>query len=286
MTFAQLRTFLAVARTGSVRAAASELVVSEPAVSAAVAALARELECDLLARDGRGIRLTAAGRTMAEYAAELVSLAGRARDEVAGRSRLRLAAVTTAGEFVLPGLIKAYRQAHPGVDVSLEVGNRAEVFGALRRREVDMAVGGRPPDGLGIAGVPFLDYRLIVVGAPGPATRDLDDQTWLLRERGSGTRETVERYLADAGIRPRATMTVGSNGAVKQAAAVGLGVTVLSDHAVAAEIASGALTELAAPGTPLRRSWFVLAPERGPEPAAAGRFRDLCLTQFRQAQTG
>src|SRR4249920_1714455 len=131
MTFAQLRTFLAVARTGSVRAAAADLVVTEPAVSAAVAALGRELGCELLARDGRGIRLTEAGRTMAAYAAELVGLAEQARREVAGGSRLRLAGVTTAGEFVLPGLIKAFRERHPKVDVSLEVGNREEVLAAL-----------------------------------------------------------------------------------------------------------------------------------------------------------
>jgi DNA-binding transcriptional LysR family regulator len=277
MTFAQLRTFLAVARTGSVRAAAAELVVTEPAVSAAVAALGRELGAALLVRDGRGVRLTDAGRTMAAYASELVGLADQARSEVAGRSRLRLAGVTTAGEFVLPALIKAFRERHPGIDVSLEVGNRQEVLDGLRRRDVDLAVGGRPPESRDIAGTGFRDYRLVVVGAPGPRRRDLAAETWLLRERGSGTREAAERYLTDAGIAPRATMTVGSNGAVKQAAAAGLGVTLLADDAVQAELAAGALIELRAPGTPLRRSWYVLAPAAGPEPAAAGLFRELCL---------
>jgi LysR family transcriptional regulator, low CO2-responsive transcriptional regulator len=277
MTFAQLRTFLAVARTGSVRAAAADLVVTEPAVSAAVAALGRELGCELLARDGRGIRLTEAGRTMAAYAAELVGLAEQARREVAGGSRLRLAGVTTAGEFVLPGLIKAFRERHPEVDVSLEVGNREEVLAALRRRDVDLAVGGRPPDTRDISGTAFRDYRLVVVGSPGPRLRDLDHETWLLRERGSGTREAAERYLAEAHIAPRATMTIGSNGAVKQATAAGLGVTLLADDAVRAELAAGALVELRAPRAPLKRSWYVLTPARGPDPVAAELFRRLCL---------
>ena len=278
MTFAQLRTFLTVARTGSVRAAAAELVVTEPAVSAAVAALGRELGCELLARDGRGVRLTDAGTTMAGYAAELLGLAELARSEVTGHRRLRLAGVTTAGEFVLPGLVKAFRERHPAVEVSLEVGNRSEVLGALRRREVDIAVGGRPPDGRDIQGTPFRSYRLVVVGGPGPAARDLDGETWLLRERGSGTRAAAEQFLADTGIAPRARMTVGSNGAIKQAAAAGLGVTLLADDAVRAELASGALVKLRAPRAAVTRSWYVLALARGPEPVAAGLFRRLCLS--------
>jgi DNA-binding transcriptional LysR family regulator len=277
MTFAQLRAFLAVAHTGSVRGAAAELVVTEPAVSAAVAALGRELGCVLLARDGRGVRLTDAGRTMAAYAAELVELADRARTEVTGRRSLRLAGVTTAGEFILPGLIKAFRERHRGVEVSLEVGNRAEVLAALRRREVDVAVGGRPPDSSDIAGVPFRDYRLVVVGGPGPRTRDLDGETWLLRERGSGTREAAERYLADTGVVPRARMTVGSNGAIKQAAAAGLGVTLLADDACRTELESGALVELRVPRALRTRSWYVLTLAHGPEPAGAALFRELCV---------
>jgi LysR family transcriptional regulator, low CO2-responsive transcriptional regulator len=278
MTFAQLRTFLAVARTGSVRAAAAELVVTEPAVSAAVSALARELGCELLARDGRGVRLTDAGSTMAVYAAELVGLAEVARAEVTGHRRLRVAGVTTAGEFVLPGLVKAFREQQPDIEVSLEVGNRAEVLEALRRHEVDIAVGGRPPDTPDISGTPFRDYRLVIVGSPGPSRRDLNGETWLLRERGSGTREAAEQFLAETGIAPGATMTVGSNGAIKQAAAAGLGVTLLADDAVRAELSSGALVRLRAPRAALRRSWYVLALGRGPEPAAAGLFRRLCLT--------
>jgi LysR family transcriptional regulator, low CO2-responsive transcriptional regulator len=277
VTFAQLRTFLAVARTGSVRAAAAELVVTEPAVSASVAALGRELGVELLARDGRGVRLTEAGRTMAAYAAELIGLAEQARAEVAGHRMLRVAGVTTAGEFVLPALVKSFRERHPAVDVSLEVGNRAEIIEALRSREIDIAVGGRPPDGAGIAGTPFRDYRLVVVGSPGPRARDLDGETWLLRERGSGTREAAEQFLASTGIAPGARMTVGSNGAIKQAASAGLGVTLLADDAVRAELASGALVELEAPPAQLTRSWYVLALARGPEPAAAGLFRRLCL---------
>jgi LysR family transcriptional regulator, low CO2-responsive transcriptional regulator len=283
VTFGQLRTFAALARTGSVRAAAAELVVTQPAVSAAVAALERELACELVARDGRGLRLTEQGQTLARYASELLALADEARREVAGAAGLRLAAVTTAGEYLAPPLVKAFAARHPDVELSLLVGNRAQVLGALERREVDVALGGTPPHGHGIEGRAFLRYRLVVVAGAGAAPPDLADATWLLREPGSGTRATVEAYLADAGIAPRATMTLGSNGAVKQAAAIGLGVTLVATHAAGPELASGALRRVPAPGAPLRRAWFVLRRASGPRPAAADAFWRFCLAREARA---
>ncbi len=279
MTFAQLRTFATLAREGSVRRAAAVLVVSEPAVSAAVSALARELGCELVAREGRGVRLTPEGETLARYAAEMLGLADQARRELGGAGTLRLAAVTTAGEYVAPPLLKAFRELHPEVELSLAVGNRSQVLGALERREADVAIGGTPPAGRGIEGEPFLGYRLVVVAEPGHRVEDLSAETWLLREPGSGTRETVQAYLARAGIDPRSVMTLGSNGAIKQAAAIGLGVTLLSTHAAGPELAAGALVRVPAPEVPLHRSWFVLRRSGGPQPAAARAFQEFCGTR-------
>ena len=239
MTFGQLNTFLALARTGSVRGAAAALVVTEPAVSAAVSALQRDLGVELVTRQGRGVALTPAGETLARYAAELLGLRDQALREIREVRALRLAAVTTAGEYVVPPLLKAFRAEQPGVDVTVEVGNRAEVFERLARRQVDLAIGGRPPAGSGISGVAFLEYKLEVVTAPDHPVTDPADETWLLRERGSGTRATVEAFLEENGVAPRSTMTLGSNGAVKQAVAVGLGITLLSNHAAGPELAGG-----------------------------------------------
>src|SRR4051795_4488002 len=160
MTFGQLNTFLALARAGSVRGAAAALVVTEPAVSAAVGARQRDLGVELVARQGRGIVLTPAGETLARYAAELLGLRDQALREIRGARVLRLAAVTTAAEHVVPPLLKAFREQAPQVDVSLEVGNREQVFEMLARRQVDLAIGGRPPSGAALPGVPVLDYTL------------------------------------------------------------------------------------------------------------------------------
>ncbi len=117
VTLTQLRTFLAVAETGSVRAAAEHLVVTEPAVSSAVAALQKELELALVAKDGRGLRLTDAGEVYAGYARRVLGLLDEARSAAAGEAGgglLRVAAVTTAGEQLLPALLAGFAGATRG----------------------------------------------------------------------------------------------------------------------------------------------------------------------------
>ncbi|HEY8200682.1 MAG TPA: LysR substrate-binding domain-containing protein, partial [Actinomycetota bacterium] len=129
----------------------------------------------------------------------------------------------------------------------------------------------------------FLDNRLVVIANPTHplATRRsvepgwLSRETWLLREAGSGTRETTEEFLAAKEIEPRSVMTVGSNAAIKRATAVGLGVTLLSEQAVAAELAAGSLVRLPVQGTPLRRSWYVLYQEGSSLPRSAQAFLEL-----------
>jgi len=284
MTFAQLRTFLAVVRHHSVSGAAAELFVTQPAVSASVAALERDIGVRLLVRDRRGVRPTPSGEALAGFAAQCLGLLEQGRDSALaaahpGRGRLRLAAVTTAGEYVVPPILKAFQERYPEVEPVLEVGNRALILERLLAREADLAVGGRPPAEGSLHGRGFLANDLVIVAAPdhplaGRSNIDpgrLDD-TWLLREPGSGTRSTTEEFLALHRIEPRRALNLGSNGAVKQAAAVGLGVTLISAQAVALELAAGTLVRLRVRGTPLHRQWFLLFQRAGFLPGPAQSF--------------
>ncbi len=291
MTHGQLRTFLEVARTGSIRAAAASLVVTEPSVSAAVSALGRDLESELLTRDGRGVKLTAAGKELAIYAAQILGLTERARRAVkeaaGGTGQLRLVSVTTAGEWVLPPILAAFRNKRPDIEITLEVGNRAEANQRLISHEADLAVGGRPPSLSGIEGVAFLSNELIVVGHSGHPLKDrssinadaLSREIWLLREPGSGTRQTAEEYFVQQGIEAESIMTVGTTGAIKQAAVVGLGITLVSLHAVGQELRDGRLKKLNARGTPLRRSWYALRRKEATLPQAASAFLGFLQTE-------
>lgn len=271
MTFGQLKTFLEVVRQGSIRAAASSLSVTEPSVSAGVASLQRELGVALLERHGRGIRVTPAGEEFAGYASQMLGLAEkagrRAREKAGEAAQLRIAAVTTAGESLMAPILKLFQQKVPDVELWMEVGNRQTVIDSLLSYQADVGIGGRPPDEGEISGERFLENRLAVVGAPDhPLSEskvaykasELSGETWLLRESGSGTRNNTEEFFNEAGIEPRSFMTLGSNGAVKQAASAGLGVTLISTHAVAKELAAGILSRLNVEGTPLKRYWHVL----------------------------
>ncbi|HUL24576.1 MAG TPA: LysR substrate-binding domain-containing protein [Streptosporangiaceae bacterium] len=287
MTLNQLRTFLAVAESGSVRAAAQELVVTQAAVSASVAALQKSLGVALVSPDGRGLRLTDAGTSYARYARRILGLldeAGRAAAAAADpeRGELRIAAVTTAAEQIVPAILGGFRQRHPQTGVRLEAGNRDRVRSLLDRHQVDLVLTGRPDPTWDVAVHGVRPHQLVVVASPDLAAAAragsggdpagllpwLARQTWLLREPGSGTRASTDALLADLDITPL-TLMVGSNVAIRESAQVGLGVTLLSRDAVLAELAAGQLAEIPVPGTPLHRDWYLVAHLGRLPPAAA-----------------
>jgi len=263
-----MEVFLAVVEQGSSRAAADELAVTESAVSATLASLHREMGVLLLERDGRGLRVTEAGEVFAGYARRILGLmdegvaaARHGRDPESGR--LRVGAVATAGEYLLPGLLASFTRRYPGVEVTLDVGVRNEIYSLLGDYHLDVAIGGRPPGGGNLVTRATRANSLVVVAAAGEVPV-LEEVTWLLREPGSGTRETTLAVLEALEIRPR-TLTLGSHGAVIASTVLGLGVTVASGDAVAHHIAGGQLQRLQVRGTPLVRPWHAVT---SPAPTA------------------
>jgi DNA-binding transcriptional LysR family regulator len=283
VTVTQLRAFLAVVRTGSVRAAAAELVVTQPSVSAAIAALSRELGAELTERAGRSVRPSAAGEAFAPYAAHVVGLLAEGEQAVrevsAGESReLRIAAVTTAAEHLLPALLGGFTRGNPGVRLAIDVGNRERVFRRLAAHEADVAIAGRAPPDAGLVSARFRENTMVVITQPGDplAARasvdlaELADRTWLLREEGSGTRAYNEALIARLDLRPR-ILTLGSNGAIKAAVRAGLGVAALSRDAVALELDAHLLVTVAVAGLP-QREWFAHRASVGPVRPAVAEF--------------
>lgn len=287
VTLTQLRSFLAVVRGGSVTAAADDLVVSQPSVSAAVTALSRELGVRLLERDGRGVRPSAAGREFAAYAADVVGLleqGRRAAVEAQGRAglELRIAAVTTAAESFVPPLMQAFARDRPDVGLRLEVGNRDRVLAMVLGHDADVAVGGNPPPDGRIRAHAIRPNELVLIAAAddplaggGPvAAPALAGRTWLLREPGSGTRLANEAFLADAEIEAE-TLTLGSNGAIRQAARAGLGVSFVSRDAVVTELDAGLLGVIAVDPAPATRQWYAMRSVTGPTRPAVRSFMEF-----------
>jgi DNA-binding transcriptional LysR family regulator len=285
----QLRAFEAVARLGSVTAAAAELHVTQPTVSVQLRELSVAVGEPLFEPAGRKLRLTQAGEALQQTVGELMSCWARfdARlAEIHGllRGRLRLAAVTTA-EYFVPDLVGPFAAAHPGVEIDLAVENRDRVIQRLERAEDDLAVMMLPPSSLPLERVPFLDNPLVVIAPAGHRLAgrrvrldQLAGERWLMREPGSGTRRVAEEHFAAKGFAPNVAMSLGSNEAIKHAVAAGLGVAVVSElvvqapAAVATGLAPSGLAVLQVAGFPIRRRWSVVWRRDQALTAAARRF--------------
>lgn len=275
VTVHQLRILKTVADLASFSRAADELHLSQPAVSHQVQSLAASVGAPLFEVSRRHVRLTEVGRLLHEHAGRIladVEAAGRAIDELHGLERgvLRLIGDTTVGIYVLPDLLGAFKQRYPAVEVRLDVGNRNYVYERLLASDADFAVVGRLHEQTTVQLVdqPFLPNELVAIVAPGhplAAARRvslarLAREPMIMREPGSGTRETAAEALGRSGQPVRIVMELASNGAIKRAVARGLGVAILSRHAVSLELRLGLVVELPVAGFPLHRQWHLVYP--------------------------
>ena len=294
-SFRQLATFHAVARLGSVSRAAEELHLTQPAVSIQIGLLEESAGTPLLARSGRGVRLTEAGELLAGYAARILDLWREAGDEMAAQrgvfsGTLRVGAVTTA-EYLLPPLLVTFANLNPKVKVKLQVGNRDEIVRLLAGQEIDLASMGRAPAELKTQAQPFAKHPMAFIAAPlhplmaRPKLQlaDLAEANLLVRERGSGTRTTVERLFKDAGVALRIGSEMSSNEAIKQMCAAGFGVAFLSLHTCVLELDARLLALLPLPDNPIEREWFVIHMASRQLPQVALAF-EAFLVEHGQAQ--
>jgi len=281
VTFTQLRTFALVAELGSLRAAASALGISEPAVSAAVAALRTDLGDPLFRRTGTGIVLTPGGRALAARARELVRLADRTRREVASATttgRLRALATAACAEHVAGQVIAAFTRRVPRAAVALTVGSTDCAAVALAEGDADIVLGVRPAPtpGLAIDAVPFLRYSRVVVAAPGHplaaavrlGTGELAGYPWLTGPAGLEPGSEEERW-SDLGGAGQEVDRCDSEAAALAAVRAGAGVMLALTHAVREDLEQGTLVLLPVEGTPVTGLWWASVPGEGRSTSAA-----------------
>jgi DNA-binding transcriptional LysR family regulator len=268
VTLAQLQSFVLVARLGSVKAAAAQLEVTEPAVSVAVAALRRELGDELFVREGRGIALTPGGRRLAALASEILGLAEQARrsvqDSPGAARRMLVVATSLVAEHVAP-LIEAFTARDEGLEIAVEVVPGAAFGDLLEHRRADIALGPHPGPELSarVASAPFLRCRLIIAAAPGHplagargiAPFALASERWLVGEPDLDPSTTTGLFLARHAIEPREVATYSSQAAAIAAAAAGEGIVLTLTHAIVEEVRRRALVRLDVRGTPAIELW-------------------------------
>ena len=280
MTFTQLRAFALVAQLGSLRAAAAALGVSEPAVSAAVAALRTDLGDPLFRRTGTGIALTPGGRALAARAREMVRLADRTRREVASATstgRLRVLATAACAEHVAGAVLAEFTRRMPRAAVDLTVGSTDCAAAALADGAADIVLGVRPLPAAGQAldAVPFLRYERVVVAGPGHPldghdrlrTVALTGHRWLAGPAGheAGTEEA--RWF-DGTPEPEIER-LDSEADALAAVRAGGGLMLALGHAVRDDVRRGSLVRLPVEGTPVTGLWWASVPGEGAGTSAA-----------------
>ena len=283
-TLHALALFLAVVEHGTMTAAAEAEGISQPAISTQVKALERYYGTALLQRTGRGVTPTASGMVVADYARRVLALVdelGRAVGDLEGlrTGRLVIGASSTVGEQLLPEHLGRFHAAYPGVALEVRIGNTGEITAAVLARDLDFAFVGSPPESDELMAESMFTDRLVAFVAPGdPLLRDapvaaetLSGRQFVLRERGSATRDLALRCLAARACAPGHVIELGSNEAVKRAVEARLGIGLLSTHAMEAERLAELLVDLPIAGWDCGRSFWLI------------RRRDRVLTRAEQS---
>lgn len=281
-TLRQLRALAATIRCGSVTGAAQQLNVTPPAISLQLKQLEELAGVALLERVETGMRPTGAGQELAETVLRIEALLGEADDAIAAIKGARaghvFVGVVSTAKYFAPRVLAAFKRAHPGIEIQLSVGNREKTIAALEAFAIDLAIMGRPPNHFEVERSTIGPHPHIIVAPPDHplarrryiAARALSDETFLMREPGSGTRTLTEQLMADTGATPAIGMEIDSNETIKQAVMAGLGIALLSAHTVSTELEDGRLVMLDVVGLPIMRQWFaVRRSERRMMPAAA-----------------
>ena len=291
ITLRQLKIFEAVTRHLNFTKASEELHLTQPAVSMQIKQLEQAIEIPLFDQVGKKISLTEAGEELQRCSRSISTLLQEAEQvfsEMKGiqRGRLNITVASTANYF-LPQLWAAFRIQCPGVKVSLNVTNREGLIRALAENETDLVIMGQPPEDMDLIADPFMPNHLVVIAPPThplcsaqhvPLER-LREETFLVREQGSGTRSLMERVFAEKELEPSTPIEMSSTEAIKQGVEAGLGLALLSVHTLDMELALKRLVVLDVEGFPVLRDWYIMHRAGKRLSAVAHAFKDFVLKE-------
>jgi DNA-binding transcriptional LysR family regulator len=289
ITYRQMRLFLALADTGSVTAAARAMHVTQPTASMQLREITQSVGIPLYEVISRKVHLTEAGLELARTVRRIShewDLFEQGIDAMNGltRGKLRVAVVSTAKYFV-PRLVGTFCKKHPGIEVSLEVLNRDGVVRRLRENMDDIYIMSMPPDDIELVDEICMKNPLVVVAASGdPLTKranvrlsDLAGEKFILREPGSGTRMAMEKHFRKQRFHPDVRLEMGSNEAIKEAVAGGLGLSVISNHALHGHAREHGVAIVAVEGFPIISNWHIVYPKAKQLSPIAGAFKGHLL---------
>ncbi|MBD2250683.1 LysR family transcriptional regulator [Nostoc parmelioides] len=269
-TLHQLKVFEAAARHGSFTRAAEELFLTQPTVSMQIKQLTKSVGLPLFEQVGKRLYLTEAGRELFATCRQIFETIAQFEMKVADlkglkQGQLRLAVITTAKYFI-PRLLGPFCQLYPGIDISLQVTNHERILERMMSNMDDLYIMSQVPEHLDVTSQPFLDNPLVVFApANHPLAQEknipiqrLSNEPFIMREPGSGTRRAVQHLLEEQGVSVKVKLELGSNEAIKQAIAGGLGISVLSRHTLLSDAAEFSILDVQ--HFPIKRTWYMVYP--------------------------
>ncbi len=294
VTFRQLRLVLALSETGSVSGAARRLHVTQPTASMQLREVARAVGLPIYEVIGKKVMLTATGHALVRTARTIQDAWAAFEQDVDAsrgllRGQLKVAVVSTAKYFI-PRLLGDFCHRHPEIDIALEVLNRDGVVARLRENRDDLYVMSMPPTGMRLVDQVFLPNPLVLIAPKSHALAgrkrltlaSLKAERFILRESGSGTRMAIDREFRRLRFAPTMKLELGSNEAIREAVAGGLGVAIVSRHALSGH--ANAVIELPVSGFPIESQWHLVYPRGKQLTPIAQVFREHLLetTQSRR----
>lgn len=290
-TLHQLKVFEAVARHNSFTRAAEELFLTQPTVSMQVKQLTKAVGMPLFDQIGKRLYLTQAGEELVKTCRQIFEQLDQFEMRVADlkglkQGRLKIAVITTAKYFI-PRLLGPFCQRYPGIDISLQVTNHEHILNRLNDNLDDLYVMSQLPESIEVSYKQILENPLVVVA---PVTHPLAQEKnislervgtepFIMREPGSGTRKAVQNLFDEQKIQLKVRLDLGSNEAIKQAIAGGLGISVLSAHTLTLDSRNSQLTVLDVEKFPIERYWYAIYPSGKQLSIVARTFLEYLLSE-------
>src|SRR6266513_1957403 len=267
----QLRAFATLARTGSFTLAAKELYLSQSAVSHSMKALEQDVGCRLLDRVGKKVLLTQAGEQLLHHAQKILSEMSQARDSLRqlgkwGRARLRVGASTTACQYILPAVLREFKESFPQCLINVEPGDTPEAIALLRENRIDLALALQPKNEEKMDFHPLFTDEMVFLMSPshpwataGRVTREeIPRQHYVLYNKNSYTFRMVEDYFHADDMVLNTVMEFGSMEAIKELVKLSVGVSILAPWIAQKELRDKLLVSLPLGRRKLRRAWGIL----------------------------
>lgn len=291
LTLRQIEVFNAVARLKNYTRAAEALHMSQPAVSMQIKQLEENVGLPLFDQVGKQIHLTDAGRYMYDYGRNMSDLLAEAEEvfeAIKGveRGSLSISVATTASHFATR-LLAEFTKQHAGITISLDITNRQSLQKQLENNEPDLVIMGQPPEGVDVEADAFMENPLVMIAPAGHALSRqrniplsaIENESFVVREQGSGTRVAIERFFARHNIQFHTGIEMTSNEAIKQAVEAGLGLGIVSIHTLELELETGRLQILDVFDFPILRHWYIMQRKGKRLSPAANEFKQFVLEQ-------